>query len=145
MWSSRKKLERSLCLGLVVAARQSRVGSKFLNLKILIFLLWPQFFCTNYGLHSKFPQPTLRTACQCPYAKEMRWIGPKMTKLEPFSWTRSKFAKIHEFLEIAIFNILAEILIPRYGPNFGANDPIFFLLPNNCLYFRVLPWFTPKP
>ena len=34
--------------------------------------------------------------------------------------------KIGEFLEIAIFNILAEILIPRYGPNFGAIDPIFF-------------------
>ena len=62
-----------------------------------------------------------------------------MTELEPFSWTRSKFVKIREFLEIAIFDILAEILIPRYGPNFGAIDPIFFLLPNNCLYFRVLP------
>ena len=28
-----------------------------------------------------------------------------MTELEPFSWTRSKFAKIHEFLEIAIFGV----------------------------------------
>ena len=34
-----KKLERSICLCLVMAAQQSRVGSKFLNLKILIFLL----------------------------------------------------------------------------------------------------------
>ena len=34
--------------------------------------------------------------------------------------------KIREFLEIAIFDILAEILIPPYGPNFGAIDPIFF-------------------
>ena len=68
-----------------------------------------------------------------------------MTELEPFSWTRSKFVKVREFLEIAIFDILAEILILRYGPNFGAIDPIFFLLPNNCLYFRVLPCFTPKP
>ena len=49
-----------------------------------------------------------------------------MTELEPFSWLRSKFVKIREFLEIAIFDILAEILIPRYGPNFGAIDPIFF-------------------
>ena len=49
-----------------------------------------------------------------------------MTELEPFLWTRSKFVKIREFLEIAIFDILAEILIPRYGPNFGAIDPIFF-------------------
>ena len=49
-----------------------------------------------------------------------------MTELEPFSWTRSKFVKIREFLEIAIFDILAEILILRYGPNFGAIDPIFF-------------------
>ena len=31
-----------------------------------------------------------------------------MTELEPFSWTRSKFVKIREFLEIAIFDILAE-------------------------------------
>ena len=49
-----------------------------------------------------------------------------MTELELFSWTRSKYAKIREFLEIVIFDILAEILIPRYGPNFGAIDPIFF-------------------
>ena len=34
--------------------------------------------------------------------------------------------KIREFLEIAIFNILADILIPRYEPNFGAINPIFF-------------------
>ena len=47
-----------------------------------------------------------------------------MTKLEPFSWTRSKFVKIREFLEIAIFDILAEISILRYGPNFGAIDPV---------------------
>ena len=94
MWSSRKKRERSICLGLVVAARQSRVGSKFPNLKILNFLLLPQNFTTNQGLHSNFPHPVPRTACQCPYAKEMRWIGPKMTELEPFSWTRSKFLKI---------------------------------------------------
>ena len=50
-----------------------------------------------------------------------------MTELEPFSWTRSKFVKIREFLEIAIFDILAEILIPRYGPNFGAIDLIAIL------------------
>ena len=67
-----KKLERSICLGLVVAARQSQVGSKFPNLKILNFLLLPQNFTTNQGLHSKFPRPTSRTACQCPYAKEIR-------------------------------------------------------------------------
>ena len=72
MWSSRKKRERSICLGLVVAARQSRVGSKFPNLKILNFLLLPQNFTTNQGLHSNFPHPVPRTACQCPYAKEMR-------------------------------------------------------------------------
>ena len=127
-----------------MAARQSHLGRKFLNLKILNFLLLPQNFTTNQGLHSKFSHPTPRTAYQCTYAKEMRWIGPKMTELEPFSWTRSKFVKIREFLEIAIFDILAEILILRYGPNFGAIDPIFFLLSNNCLYFRVLPWFNLK-
>ena len=42
-----EKPERSICQGLVVAARQSRVGSKFPNLKILIFLLLPQNFTTN--------------------------------------------------------------------------------------------------
>ena len=69
-----------------------------------------------------------------------------MTELEPFSWTRSKFVKIHEFLENAIFNILAEIFIPRYGPNFWAIDPIFFC----CLIiayilgsYHDLPW-NPK-
>ena len=67
-----KKLERSICLSLVVAARQSRLGSKFLNIKILNFLLLPQNFTTNQGLHSKFPHPTPRTAYQCSYAKEMR-------------------------------------------------------------------------
>ena len=67
-----KKLEHSICLGLAVAARQSRVGSKFPNIKILNFLLLPQNFTTNQGLHSKFPHPVPRTACQCPYAKEIR-------------------------------------------------------------------------
>ena len=66
-----KKLERSICPGLVVAARQSRVGSKFLNLKILFFFNLPQNFATNQGLQSKFPLPTPRIACQCPYAKEI--------------------------------------------------------------------------
>ena len=49
-----------------------------------------------------------------------------MTELEPFLWTRSKFAKIGKILEIAIFDIMAEILIAWYGPNFGAIDPFFF-------------------
>ena len=34
--------------------------------------------------------------------------------------------KIRKFVEITILDILAEILIPQYGPNFGAIDPIFF-------------------
>ena len=72
MWSSRKKRERSICLGLVVAARQSCLGRKFLNLKILNFLLLPQNFTTNQGLNSKLSHPTARTAYQCAYAKEMR-------------------------------------------------------------------------
>ena len=47
--SMEKKLERSICPGLVVVARQSRVGSKFLNLKISIFLYFDlNSFCTNY-------------------------------------------------------------------------------------------------
>ena len=32
LWSSRKKVERSICLGLVVAARQIRLDKKILNL-----------------------------------------------------------------------------------------------------------------
>ena len=47
-----------------------------------------QNFTTNQGLHFKFPHTTPKTACQCLYAKEMRWIGPKMTELEPFLWRR---------------------------------------------------------
>ena len=35
-----KKLERSICLGLVMAARQSPVGSEFPNLKILNFCFY---------------------------------------------------------------------------------------------------------
>ena len=47
LWSSRKKLERSICLGLVVAARQSRVGSKNPNLKIL------NFFASTWKFYNK--------------------------------------------------------------------------------------------
>ena len=32
----------------------------------------PQKFTPNQGLYSKSPHQTPRTACQCPYAKEMR-------------------------------------------------------------------------
>ena len=39
-----KKLERSICLSLVVATRQSRVGSKFQNLKILNFFASTKFY-----------------------------------------------------------------------------------------------------
>ena len=67
-----KNPERSICLGLVVPARQIRLGSKFPTLKILNFLLLPQNFTTNQGLHSKFSHPTPRAACQFPYAKQMR-------------------------------------------------------------------------
>ena len=113
-----KKKTRTLYL-----SRLSRVGSKFPNLKILIFLLLPQNFTTNQGLHSKFPHPTPRTAYQCPYAKEMRWIGPKMTELEPFSWRRSK---IHEILKLRFSTFWPKSWFQRYGPNFGGIDPIFF-------------------
>ena len=135
MWLSRKKLERSICLGLVVAARQSRVGSKFPNLKILNFLLLPQNFTTNQGLHSNFPHPVPRTACQCPYAKEMRWIGPKMTELDPFSWMRSKFLKIcfsrktrflHALYCIVLYYNCIVIVIQLYSviDNFDCNVEI---------------------
>ena len=67
-----KKLERSICLSLVVAARQNRLGSKYSNPKILNFLLLPQNFTTNQGLHSKFSHPTPRTAYQCANVKKMR-------------------------------------------------------------------------
>ena len=117
-----KKPERSICLGLVVAARQSLLGSKFSNLKILKFLLLPQNFTTNQGLHSNFPHPVPRTACQCPYAKEMRWIGPKMTELEPFSWTRSKFV-IFDKVKIRHFG---RILISAVRAQFWGDRPHFF-------------------
>ena len=54
-----KNPEHSICLGLVVAARQSRVGSKFPNLKILNFLILPKNFTTNQGLHPKFITQTV--------------------------------------------------------------------------------------
>ena len=97
--------------------------------KSWIFLLLPQNFATNQGIHSKFSHPTPRTAYQCPYAKEMRWIGPKMTELEPFSWTRSKFA-IFDELKIWHFGW---ILISAVRAQFGGIDPICFLLPYNYL------------
>ena len=117
-----KKPERSICLGLVMAARQSRLGSKFLNLKILNFLLLPQNFTTNQGLHSKFSHPTPRAAYQCSYAKEIRWIGPKLTELEPFSWTRSKFA-IFDEVKIRHFG---RILISAVRAQFWGDRPHFF-------------------
>ena len=99
---------------------------------------WPKNFTTNQGLHSKFRHPTPRTAYQCPYAKEMRWIGPKMTELELFSWTRSKFMI---FDNVKIRHFLAKFWFHWYGPNFGRIDPIFLF----CLYFRVQPWVILKP
>ena len=110
------------------------------------FLLLPQNFATNQRPHSKFPHPTPRVAYQCPYAKEIRWIGPKMTELEPFSWRRSKFLKTSLSRRIAIFDVLAEILISTVRAQFWADWPqFFFLLLNNYLYFRVVPCFTLKP
>ena len=105
-----------------MAARQSRLGSKFLNLKILNFLLLPQNFTTNQGLHSKFSHPTPRAAYQCSYAKEIRWIGPKLTELEPFSWTRSKFA-IFDEVKIRHFG---RILISAVRAQFWGDRPHFF-------------------
>ena len=55
--------------------------------------------------------------------------------------TSNEFAKICEFLKIASFDILSEILIPQYGPNFGPIDPIFFcclIIENNNFAFEVM-------
>ena len=81
------------------------------------FLLWPQILSTKDGFQSEFPHPTPRIGCQFSYAKEMRWIGPKMTKWEPISWRRSKFLKMSNFDRIAIFDIFAEILISTVWAN----------------------------
>ena len=62
--------------------------------KSWFFLLWPKIFGTKYGFQSEFSHPTPRIGCQFSYAKEMRWIGPKMCEWEPFSWRRLKFLKI---------------------------------------------------
>ena len=76
------------------------------------------------------PKNLTRRMCTSVSARKFDLLGKAapldLWLLEPFSWTRSKFVKIREFLEIAIFDILAEILILRYGPNFGAIGPIFF-------------------
>ena len=73
-----------------------------------------------------------------------------MTELEPFSWTRSKFAKLREFLEIAISDILAEILIPRYRPNFGEMCFVglgYEIVLNSAAYILDLkvPYLTKDP
>ena len=122
---------------------QSRVGSKFPNFKISNFLLLPQNLATNQRPHSKFPHPTPRVAYQCPYAKEIRWIGPKMTELEPFSWRRSKFLKTSLSRRIAIFDVLAEILISTVRAQFWADWPQFFFCSSIITY--ILGWYTALP
>ena len=94
------------------------------NLLILLnFLLLPQNFTTNWGLHSNFFHPTPRTAYQCSYAKEMRWIGPKMTELEQFSWTRSKFVN---FSKSRFSTFWLKFWFHGTGPILGRLIPFFF-------------------
>ena len=125
---------------------QSRVGSKFQNLKILIFLLWPQILGTKDGFQSEFPHPAPRIGCQFSYAKEMRWIGPKMTEWEPFSWRRSKFLKMSNFDRIAIFDVFAEILISTVWAQFWGYWPQSFLYWSIIAYIlRWYPVWTSNP
>ena len=114
---------------------QSRGGSKFWNLKIVIFLI-TQNFGTNQGLQSKSSHTISRIACPFSYAKEMRRIGPKMTKLEPFSWQRSKFLKIRFSRRITIFDFLLEILIfAAWAQVFGYHPQPFL----SCLIIALEP------
>ena len=111
-------------LQIVATDLQSQVGSKFPNLKILIFLLLPQNLATNQLLNSKILHPKkTRIACQCPYAKEMRWIGPKIPELELFSGMRSKFAI---FDDVKIRHFLRSFDFIGMGPILGGSTPFFF-------------------
>ena len=94
-----------------VRGPQSPGGTKFWNLKILIFLLLPQNFGTKQGLQLKFLHLIPKIACPLSYTKELRWIGQKMTKLEPVSWRRSTFLKIHVTCRIAIFDVVSKNFI----------------------------------
>ena len=113
------------------------------NFRISNFLLLPHNFATNQRPHSKFPHPTPRVAYQCPYAKEIRWIGSKMTELEPFLWRRSKFLKTSLSRRIAIFDVLAEILISMVRAQFWADWPQFFFCSSIITY--ILGWYTALP
>ena len=108
------------------------MGSKFLNLNILIFLLSSQFFaqqnrikrlsfiiCREFG--QKWPS-------------ESRFCGGGQNS---WKWAISPESRFSTFWR--------KFWFLRYRPNFGAIDPIFSLLPNNCLYVRVLPWLIHKP
>ena len=106
------------------------MGIKFPNLKTLNFLVWPQKFATNQLLYSTFPHPTPRIACQCLYAKEISWIGSKMTELKPLSWRTSKFLKTSLLLRIGDLNIFGTYLgFHGTGQIFGGLKPIFFCYP----------------
>ena len=113
-----KKLECSICLGLVVAARQSRVGSKFPYINILIFYLSLKIL---QQIKDSIPN-FLTQHLEHPISVHMQKNGPKLTELEPFSWMRSKFAIFDE----DIFNILAEILISAVQAQFWSDRPHFF-------------------
>ena len=114
--------------------------------KSWFFLLWPQIIGTKDGFQSKFPHPAPRIGCQFSYAKEMRWIGPKMTEWEPFSWRRSKFLKMSNFDRIAIFDVFAEILISTVWAQFWGYWPQSFLYWSIIAYIlRWYPVWTSNP
>ena len=91
--------------------------------KSWFFLLWPKIFGTKYGFQSEFSHPTPRIGCQFSYAKEMRWIGRKMTERGLFSWWWSKFLKISYSGRITIFVIFAKIWISTMWAQLCADGP----------------------
>ena len=74
-------------------------------------------------------------------------LADKKLGQSPQNWALTAEIKIFaKMSKIAIYDVLAEILISAVWAKFGGDQPQgFFLLPNKYLYFRALPRFTLKP
>ena len=71
----KEELEHSICLGLVVAARQSHVGSKFPNLKFLIFFAFTSKFYNKSRASFQISSPNTYSSLSVSICKrnEVNW------------------------------------------------------------------------
>ena len=130
----------------LLRSRQKCRRKQICTEKTIYIWMWLVWFClflskifeTSQGIHAKFSPPKPMSIC-----KNLRWFGPKMTELEPFSRSRSKFLKTSLLRRIAnIRHFGGNLNFSGTGPILG-DGPHFFLLPFNCLHFWTLPCFTP--